>query len=313
MTKFIGLFFLFIWMTVLSGCGDYESQPGVVARVDGSPIYLEEIESKYDMFFFEWSDHLPPSVQNLKNTYGEVLLDLILLKLINNELESRNLEVTPGEVQRIEDDIRSDYPEGEFENMLIEEYIDINFWRTQIRHKLLWEKFVARVLMPQAGVELSEVQDYYYNNLSEFYIPDRMVFLYLGSAEQEVLEKALELFKASQDVKELRDKFGNIVAAQYEMRVDQLPQNLAGDLKTLEPGQNSRIKTGSQEGMYTLYLMELKEGQLLKPHQVYSIIEKKLTDQKLRVVFQEWLGQALDESRVEINSVLMEEITGRNQ
>lgn len=304
------LFSVLCFLILVSACGNDKSQTGVAARVNGVPVYLKDIESGFDSYFFEWSDPLPPSAQELKNTYGQVLLDLILIELIRAELKAGNLTVTKDEIMVVENEIRKDYPQGEFEKMLIEEYIDLEYWRTRIGHKLMWEKFVDRILMAEVNIELDEITNYYYANIQDFYIPDRLVFLYLGSIDQELLGTALKELDDSRDFDILTKKFDNVFAAKYEMRADQLPEYLAEDLQLMEQGQSSEIKQGGHEGFYALYLLEKKEEQLLKPHQVYSLIEKNIMNQKLTQVFNTWFSDALDHSKIEINRVLLENFTG---
>ncbi len=307
---------LFYFSIVICGsifvcaCANDKPQAGVVAMVNGAPVFLKDIEYGYDANFFEWSDAIPPSARELKNKYGQVLLDLIVIELIRTELDARNLTVTKDEIMDVENEIRKDYPEGEFEKMLIEEYIDLQYWRTRIGHKLMWEKFVDKVLMAEVSFGLDEINDYYYSNIQEFYVPDRLVYLYIESIDREILEHALDELEKYEDVDILTKEFQDASIARYEMRVDQLPQTLAEDLQFLEAGQSSEIKGGGQEGFYILYLVEKKEEQLLKPHQVYTLIEQNIVNSKLTEIFNNWISDALGRSQIEINTVLLENIIG---
>ncbi len=294
---------------LLSACSNDNNQPGVVARVNGSPIFLEEIESGYDMFFFEWSEPLPPSISDMKGTYGRVLMDVILVKLIEQELESRNLSISQDEILKIENEIRQDYPDDEFDKMLIEEYIDLGYWRNQVRQKLLWEKFVKRTLMPSVNVKLDEINEYYYSNINDFYIPERMTFIYLASSDKnhlkEAASKAIELDEPN-DIDRMRQDFENLVVGSYEIPVDQLPENLSETLITMSPGDFSDIFEEENGQYYCLYVTGYWEEDLLKPHQAYSLIEKKLTEEKLRNAFDQWLRQILIDSKIEVNTILLE-------
>jgi hypothetical protein len=302
---------IFCGIILSAGCDNDAPQPGVVARVNGVPIFFKDVEYGYDHYFFELSDSLPPSAQAMKNTYGRALLDLILIELIRSELDAGNMDVSQDEVLRIENEIRQDYPNGEFEKMLIEESIDLQYWRNQIRHKLLWEKFINKVLMPDINVDLNEIQDYYYLNIQDFYIPERLVYVYLGSEDRQLIEKALHKLENYENVQHLREESGNnILIASYEMREDQLPPDLSGDLLSLDENQTTGIKQRGQEGYYAIYLVEKKEKQLLKPHQVYSVIEKKITDDKLNKAFNNWLSVIFENSHIEINKVLLDNLTG---
>jgi len=305
------LIFVFWAFIFLAACGNDNPQTGVAARVEGSPIFLEDVRQGYHANFFEWSSPLPPSLQEMQNIYGRVLVDLILIELIRAELEAVNSGITREEILEVENKIRQDYPEGEFEKKLIEEYIDIEYWRTLIGHKLLWDKFTDKILMPGISVELDEIQDYYYSNIEDYYIPVRLEYLYLESNDRQLLEKALDELENFESLERLRDEFSNnIFIVRHEMRVDQLPLSLAEDLKTLDENQAGNVWEEALTGYYALYLIERKQEKLLKPHQVYNIIEKNILDAKLARAFGGWLSEASRHSRIEINSGLLGHLTG---
>ncbi|MCA1742906.1 MAG: peptidylprolyl isomerase [Desulfovibrionales bacterium] len=300
-----GFFFL------SSACSNDHDQPGVVARVNESPIFLEEIESGYDMFFFEWSEPLPPSINDMKGTYGRVLMDVILVKLIEQELKSRNLSITQDEILKVENEVREDYPDDEFDKMLIEEYIDLGYWRSQVKHKLLWEKFVKRVLMPSINVKLEEINEYYYSNINDFYIPERMSFLYLASGDNDHLKQAAKEvlnLDAFNNIDKIRQDFENLVIVSYEMPVEHLPDNLSETLLSMSPGDVSDISEKENGQYFCLYVTGYSEEELLKPHQAYSLIEKDLTEEKLGKAFDQWLRQVFIDSKIEVNTILLEKI-----
>ncbi|RQD65575.1 MAG: peptidyl-prolyl cis-trans isomerase [Desulfonatronovibrio sp. MSAO_Bac4] len=302
---------LFLSLLLLWSCSQNEYSEDVVARVNGNPVYLKDIEAGYDMFFFDWMDPLPPSLQEMKGAYGQVLLDKILLLLIEDELKEQGLNVADSEIQEIEDQIREDYPDDEFEKILIEEYIDLNYWRTGIRNKVMWDKFVTRVLYSDIDVRLEEIMSYYQDNIYKFHLPERVIFIYLNAGSQEVLEQAMEKISSMESSQDLITKILSIEglkANQYEMRVDQLPLNLAGDIKVMEPGSFNRIRPDDNQGFFVLYVAEFLEDQLLKPYQVYDLIEEKILEKKLSDKFKQWLEQAVLKSNIEINSTLLKEI-----
>ena len=309
--SFLFLPFVFCGFIFIAACDNEVHQTGIAAKVNDVPILLEDVEYGYDTHFFEWSDPFPPSAQEMIDTYGQALADLILIELIRAELEAADIVVTREEILEVENEIRQDYPDGEFEKMLIEECIDLRYWRTGIEHKLLWEKFVNNILKPEINVDPDEIQDYYHSNIEDFYIPKSLVYLYFSSKDRQLLEKAVAELENNENIEKLRDKFsGDVMIARYEMREDQLPEDLAGDLKSLDENQSSDIRMEEQMVYYALYLDEKKEGQMLKPHQVYDIIEKNILDEKLAGAFEKWLTDAFDHSRIEINSVLLENLTG---
>ncbi len=296
-----------IFLAVLTGsCSPDSTDEGVVARVNGQPIYLEEVESEYDAAYFKWSRKVPPDLQEIKSSYGKVLLDLIVQKLIEQELESSGHAVDPGELERIEREIRQDYPEGGFEEVLIEEHIDLDFWRARILQNLMWDKFKKEVLRPQISLDVEDVKEYYHYHIEDFYIPERIVFLHFSSQEEGKLQEVLDTFQESEDISRIREKYPQINVGEYEMRVDRLPLGLQDELTSLQRGEKSRIQKSRQGLFHWVMVLDRKDSNLLKPHQVYDIIEENLVREKLHEVFYSWLETTVDESRIEINAKLLE-------
>lgn len=304
----ICLAFMASMLFFLPGCERTPKGPAVVALINDHPIYLDDIETGYDMFFFNPVDPLPPSVREMKEAYGRVLMSIIINRLIEQDLSGRDLSVSRDDVLKVEKKIRADYPEGEFEKMLIEEYIDLQYWRKQVAQQLAWEVFLDRVLMPEINIEVEDIQKYYQDNIQDFFIPERVAFWYLTSKNQEQLEQAVDSLKDFDSSEALMQKVDKVHIGEYEMRLDQLPSNLEGDLTALMPGEHSDILAGENAEFYCLYLVDYKESKLLKPHQVYDIIEEKIIQQKVRVAFDHWLSKAVENSTIEINQALLDQI-----
>ena len=272
--------------------------------VNGSPIYLHQLEANYDFLHLEWGETLPPSVEHLQQEYGQILTNLILYKLVEQELAVRGLEVTDKELKAREEEVRQDYPPDEFEKILIEEYIDLNYWREQLRLRISWEKFIQEVLRPSVKIDFQEIQDYYQKNLSEFYLPERIKFLVFSSPDQGKIKKAIISYKKKNKVEELRKKFPDMIIHEYFMRVDQLPMIWAGEIKNLKPGEYSKIKN-DKKSFYFLVVLKKEEAKLLEPFQAYSLIEEKLIQEKIRRLFLEWVEDTLQKAEIKINVMLL--------
>ncbi|WP_291318430.1 hypothetical protein [Desulfonatronospira sp.] len=297
---------VFFWALLVLGCTQDSSHEGVLARVNGQPIYLDEVESAQDADYFHWSGRMPPDLQQIKSSYGKVLLDQIVQKLIEQELNSSGHAVDPGELEKKEQEIRQDYPDGGFEEVLIQEHIDLDFWRTRVVQNLMWDKFKKEILSPKISLDAKEVMAYYHKHIEDFYIPERIVFLHFSSQEEGKLKEVLEGFQANEDISLIREKYPRINVGEYEMRVDRLPMELQDELTSLQENEKSQVSRSRQGLYHWVMVLERKDSKLLKPYQVYSVIEENLMQEKLRQVFYEWLEASVDQSKIEINAKLLE-------
>ncbi|MFP4168094.1 MAG: peptidylprolyl isomerase [Desulfonatronovibrionaceae bacterium] len=297
---------LSVFLLFSAGCGEDNWEPGVVARVNGEPIYLRSLEAKYDFEHFEWSAEQLPQTKDLKSEYRGILVDLIIQRLVEDQLEEMGLAVSKDEVLALEREIRKDYPEGEFENILVEEYVDLNYWREQVKAGLQWQRFEKKYLRPRAEVEVQEIKEYYRDNAQDFYVPKQVHFLLVAGPEADMVQKALEKFESGVSEGEIKDEYGEVNLHEYSMHEDQVPSVWSTILKSLEPGQSSQIKNHNNK-FYALHVLSHEEEKILEPYQAYTVIEEKLMHEKERAVFLKWLKQELKDARIEFSSRLKEE------
>jgi len=57
--------------------------------------------------------------------------------------------------------IKSDYPKGEFDQVLLEQAVSFHQWKSELRIRLLMEKVVDHELEPRIRITQEEISDYY--------------------------------------------------------------------------------------------------------------------------------------------------------
>ena len=301
----ISIFFLFFGLTLLSwGCSQKEETPGVVARVNDEAITLSQLESRFDLLHLEWNEALRPSVESLRKEYGQVLGSLIIQKLVEQELEKRSLKVTSKELSQAENKIRSDYPEGAFEEVLIEEYIDLDVWREQLRQSLAREKLVQEVLRPKIQMSYKEVARYYEKHISDFYLPAQLDFLLVQSPERKAVDNAVGQGDLRENWKKLQKK-PELNVNRMHMRIDRIPSSWHEALKNLEPGERSAI-FAVDKGFICLVLFERERGKILKLPQAYPLVEKAIWNRKLEKAFSEWVKGKFAQAEIQITPLLQD-------
>lgn len=291
-------------LLALAACESETAAPGVVARVNGRPIYLYQLEFKNDLLHIHQPKYFNPSIEELRAEYGAVLGDLVIQQLIMQDLAERGLEVTDEELAEAEARVREDYPEGTFEEVLVEEYIDIKSWREQLRARLALEKLNDFVLRPQIKLDYVEAEQYYRNNISDFYLPKRQVFLLIQGPSRELVEKADQLYGEKESIEEITTKLSQVEMRLLKMREDRLPVHWREALAGLEPGQHSQVRA-DKSGFERLILVETVPAKVLDPSQAYPLIERILLEKKLGEAFDEWLSVALASARIEVSTHLL--------
>lgn len=293
-------------LVVLFGCADEPEDIGIVARVNGAPIYLSQLEFQHDQFQADNVGTYVPSVEKLRVEYGEILADLIVQELVVQELDRRDQPVTDAEVREAEEAVRADYPEEAFEQVLVEEYIDLKSWRQQLRYHLALKKFFSHVLRPSIKIDYKEAEKYYRDHISDFYLPESLRVLVIRGPSRELVEKAVEKYLADRDQMSLATAFGEVESREVVVREGRMSSTWKNAVTNLEPGQASNILT-DRFGFESLVLLEKSQAKVLAPAQAYPLVEEALLANKLRTAFDTWLAGALGSAHIAISEHLLEE------
>lgn len=288
-----------------AGCAPQGDEQGVVARVNGEPIFLAQLEAKHDLKYLAGTVNYSASLERLRSEYGAALSDLVISRLISQYLATRQIEVSDQEVEALEAQVRADYPEDAFEQMLVEEYIDLDLWREQLRTTLSQEKIFLKVLRPQISIDYQEVDAYYRENIVDFYLPARVRFLYVQGPDRESVAKVMELSREMDDPEELGKRFDRVDVHEYTLHEDNIPTEWRAFLDGLDPGQASEVWAQNGRDFQSLVLMERTPSRIVDLAQAYPLIERILVERKLQDAFDAWLSEELKNARIEVNADLL--------
>ncbi|MFW6324553.1 MAG: SurA N-terminal domain-containing protein, partial [Desulfovibrionales bacterium] len=303
------LFLLMVFGLVI-GCTRAEEDFGVVARVNGQAISLSELEARYDLAQLDGMDELPPSVSKLREDYGQLLGNLIIQELIHQELKKKGLSISDDELENAEKEIREDYPDDVFEQVLIEECIDIDFWRSQLRNRMATERFFNDVLRPRITIQFSEAKQYFNTHIEDFYLPARVEFMVFHGSERDSLEKKVKKYMKNPESIQTPQETGKIQVHQLKMREDRLPPSWHMALKNLDPGQKGMVLADSS-GFQTFFVLDKYPGKFLDPSAAYPLVERILVEQKLNSLFDEWLTSALEQADIQVSVHLLDQFRNR--
>lgn len=292
-----------------AGCAGEGEEKGVVARVNERPIYLHELESKYDMMLSTWAATDSPNVEKLQSDYGMLLGELIVQALVDQTLEAKGLAVTPEELEAAEADVRSDYPDQEaFEQVLVEEYIDISAWRDELRARLAMKKFFAEVLRPRVKLNYQEAEAYYRQNIRDFYLPPRFELVVIRGPSRDAVNGAVEHFLAEGDADKLASQFNELTVERVKIREDRLTMEWKNAVNGLNPGEAGPV-LADDRAFTRLVFLDKSPAHVLEPSRAYPIVERVLLEKKVRDEFEVWLAEELLTARIEVSPHL--DITAR--
>jgi len=289
----------------LMGCGRRsQDEVGVVARVNNKPINLELLEFQYDLEHFEALSGTLPSVSSLREAYGCILGQLIAQELVAQELAKRGQDVSDEELAKAEAEVRADYPDDTFEQMLADEYIDLKMWRKHLRYVCGIEKFQRLVLRPTIHLDYREVEAYYQAHLPAFRLPERVRVLVVRAPDRAVVEKALGAFRQAKSVAELAKIFPGVQVREVTIDRELLTPAWSDALHGADAGGRGTILS-SRAGFEGLLLLERLPAQTLDIAQAYPQVEAALLEERLQQTFDAWLGKAVDASVILVSERLL--------
>lgn len=292
-------------LTLLGGCGRSADEPGIAATVNGAPITVAALEARHDLGRLGLPAVTNPAVARLRSEYGSVLTDMIVGTLVGQELARRHLAVTDAELTEAEATVRADYAGDAFARMLLEEHIDLHRWREALRDRLTVEKFARKVLRPNIRVGVSEAADYYKAHIDDFTKPARVVFLLVESKNVGALQAALAAYAASGNRHDLT-RAADVSAEELTVPVANLSKAWKQALGSVKPGEASSLLSDGNKRLALVLLQRQGEG-VLEPAKAYARVEAILSDAKQEQAFATWLGKALAEATIRVNTALLAE------
>jgi len=290
---------------VATGCTRrFQDEEGVVARVNSHPITLGLLEFQYDLQHFETMSGSLPSVSSLRAAYGEILGQLIAQELVAQELATRGQDITDEELSKAEAQVRADYPDDTFEQMLADEYIDLSMWRKQLRYVLGIEKFQRLVLRPTIHLDYREVEQYYQAHIAAFRLPERVRVLVVRAPERAMVEKTLAGYRQLKNTDGLAQAFPGVQVREVTVPVELLTPAWTDALHGTDAGGHGAILT-SRSGFEGLLLLERLHAETLDIAQAYPQVESALLEERLQQAFDAWLGKAVDASVIKVSERLL--------
>jgi hypothetical protein len=83
--------------------------------------------------------------------------EMILLE----RAEELGITITDSEIEKAFEDIKGDYPDNVFQNMLLEYAVPYHSWRKGLKTRLLMEKVVTKELGDQVEITPDDISRYY--------------------------------------------------------------------------------------------------------------------------------------------------------
>ncbi|MBN2062639.1 MAG: peptidylprolyl isomerase [Deltaproteobacteria bacterium] len=300
--KIIRSFWLLIFISVLFPACDFldNSKRNVVITVGSREI--TENELKEDIRRIKMEMGIPD-----QNTPRE--LDLLVKGVIDNYLimeygKMKGITLNDIELESAIAEIKGDYPEDVFNEVLIKKYIDYGEWKESIRESLLIKKIIGNVLGDVSPVSLSETKAYFDAHQEEFRIPEMIKLRQIVTKTKDEAEQVLGLIYKGENMSDLAKEYSIAPEAKKGGLVGwiekgELDESMEKRFFSLEVGSCSRILK-TDYGYHIFEVLEKRGPGMRSLPESIAEIEEKLLIEKKEIFFKNWLENFREQIKVDI-------------
>lgn len=282
--------------------GVERAERGVVATVDGVPIYLRQVEGLYDMNSLSPGEGRVPTLEEVRADYAGCLRTLVEQALIRRELAARKLSVSDEDLFRLEEAVSSGYderPGPDFDRWIEDVGLVPDLWREQLRARLELERWQAE-LARSVAVTGAEVESYVAAHPDEMVVPAQVEYLLVSGRDK----AKVTALRAAGEKDPAALRAGGCDVRRFRRPAGGVPDIWARDMATLAPGGATPPRETGGAWRYAI-LLERQPERPRTPAEMYAYAEERLMEQRLPEVFDAWLADALARSEVRMAESLL--------
>jgi hypothetical protein len=154
---------LFLLLFLLTGCGQKDADLGkeVLIRVGDRSLTALEFNDAFEIAKIAYDEGIRKKPEDLRNAQIRLLNELTVEMILLEEAKKLGISVTDQELEKAVSDIKSDYPEGEFEKTLLEFAVSYDSWKSRLRNRLIMDKVIEKELASKIVITPEDVTEYY--------------------------------------------------------------------------------------------------------------------------------------------------------
>ncbi|MGO8785808.1 MAG: peptidylprolyl isomerase [Terriglobia bacterium] len=159
-------------LTLLPACGTRKPAPGqaVWAEVDGQPIYQEQVERLYHSRTTQGTD--AATVEEAASFKLNILNELINNQILIMHASHSRITASETEIDAKVGELKSPYSPEEFQKKLVEQGLDNDGLRKEIRENLILTKLINKDIIAHINVTDAEIAAYYEKNKANFNVSE---------------------------------------------------------------------------------------------------------------------------------------------
>ena len=152
-----------------TGCDQPDSDYGneELLRVGDRVLTVHDFNEAFEISKTAYAHNIRQQSEDLRDAQIRLLNQLTVEMLILERGEEQGISLTDEELEKAVSDIKSDYPEGEFEKTLIEFAVSYDAWLSRLKTRLTVQKVVDEELKKRISISTEDISNYYKSNYQD--------------------------------------------------------------------------------------------------------------------------------------------------
>jgi peptidyl-prolyl cis-trans isomerase C/foldase protein PrsA len=286
----------------------------VVATVNGEVLARADFEQELwrELSSTEAPQHTPEEIEPFKRALVDTLISRMLLL---QEARTHNITVTPEEVDRGVLRLSSDYPAGNFNEVLAQGQLSMAELKARESARLIIEKLFNNQVYTRVAITEEELRTYFATHEAEYAEPEQV-------RAAQIVVKELDDARRVQAQLKSGKKFADL-ARRYSMSADakvggdlgffprgQMPPAFDEVVFKLPVGQVSDV-VETEYGYHLFRVQERKAGRKLDFAEVRDQVEAKLLAQRRAEAQATYEQELRTKAKVWVNETTLQAIRGR--
>ena len=144
----------------------------MLIRTDQQTVTQAQFERAFEAARIAYSDDRLVDPQVIEKARLRLLNQMTEELIINRHAQELGIALVETELEKAIQSIKKDYPDDEFEQMLLESAIPYSLWKDRLRVRLLMQKVVEQELVQPVVITAADIEAYYRAHEEEFAIND---------------------------------------------------------------------------------------------------------------------------------------------
>jgi len=290
----------------MAACGIVgQPEERVVISVGKRNITLEELKRDIKRITFE---------MGITDQEVEYAINPLVNKIVDHYLileygKEKQIVVSEHELGSAVKEIKKDYPEKVFHEVLLHGYLDFKEWKEKLEQQLLIKKIIKKISESIAPITAHEIKTYFDSHQDEFRRPAMVKFRQIVTRTRAEADRIRKRLAKGEDMSELAMKYSISPEGKNGGNVSwiargELEESMGKGLFALSVGKIGPV-VETPYGFHIFEALSKRPEGFQNLHEAMAEIETTLFLQKEELFYKKWLKELRSLFPVKVNQELL--------